>query len=460
MILLFAFIVGVLTNLFILYYEPGLGFTLAIFINLGFVLYTMKLGKRQFDRSAFIKLAIIVLLSGIYIVRNFMVFKVLTIFLLPFLFASLYVPFNMTQPVHIVSHLFIVLFRPFGYIHHFVQDAIKKITKGREEIKYIVYGVLIAFPFLLVVVPLLISSDLIVLDMFTRFVEDISISGGLIFRYIFVLALSSFIYGHFVAEKIKNHLNTPLADSTSIGKEPSPPTKSHLVITTFLIIINGVYAFYVYIQLRYLFIQAGSLPEGISYAEYAREGFFELLTVAILNILAIIGLELLNAEKRKLQRALEEITLICTFVMSISAFYRMSLYENIYGFTVLRLLVYMFLIFLMGFILLVSIYLITYNPKVMLLIIAYSIVFYIGSAYYNVEGHIAEKNIERDGESDDFDFDYLLSLSPDAYPVIEKYFDDHPEKKELPYYAYYYERFEDNVKEAKERPWQEFTILP
>ncbi len=93
MILLFAFIVGVLTNLFILYYEPGLGFTLAIFINLGFVLYTMKLGKRQFDRSAFIKLAIIVLLSGIYVVRNFMVFKVLTIFLLPFFICKLICPF-------------------------------------------------------------------------------------------------------------------------------------------------------------------------------------------------------------------------------------------------------------------------------------------------------------------------------------------------------------------------------
>jgi len=208
---------------------------------------------------------------------------------------------------------------------------------------------------------------------------------------------------------------------------------------------------------RYLFIQSGTLPEGITYAEYAREGFFQLLAVAILNILAVIALELLNPNKRKVQRGLEEITLACTFIMSISAFYRMSLYENIYGFTVLRLLVYMFLIFLMGFILLVSIYLITYNAKIMLLIIAYSLVFYIGSAYYNVEGHIAQKNIARYDQTEDLDMDYLLSLSPDAYPAIEEYFNNHPEKKND---DYYYRRFQSKIKEAHERPWQEFTILP
>ncbi len=60
MILLYAFIVGLLTNLFILYYEPGLGFAIAILVNLSFAIYTMKIGKRQFDRSAFIKLIIIV----------------------------------------------------------------------------------------------------------------------------------------------------------------------------------------------------------------------------------------------------------------------------------------------------------------------------------------------------------------------------------------------------------------
>ena len=457
MILLYAFIVGLLTNLFILYYEPGLGFAIAILVNLSFAIYTMKIGKHQFDRSAFIKLIIIVLLSGIYIVRNFLVFKILTIFIFPFLFASLYVSFNTSKPLKTTTKLFTTIFRPLLYIHRFLQDGLQKITKGREEVKYIVYGILIAIPFLMIVIPLLVSSDLIVLDMFTRFIDDLSVSGDLIFRYIFVFSLSSFIYGHFIAEKI-GHKITPLSnDSSPTSDVDKHASKSHLIITTFLIMINVVYLFYVYVQVRYLFIQSGTLPEGISYAEYAREGFFQLLAVAILNILAVIALELLNPNKRKVQRGLEEITLACTFIMSISAFYRMSLYENIYGFTVLRLLVYMFLIFLMGFILLVSIYLITYNAKIMLLIIAYSLVFYIGSAYYNVEGHIAQKNIARYDQTEDLDMDYLLSLSPDAYPAIEEYFNNHPEKKND---DYYYRRFQSKIKEAHERPWQEFTILP
>lgn len=456
MILVYAFIVGLLTNLFILYYEPGLGFTLAILVNLSFAIYTMKIGKRQFDRSAFIKLIIIVLLSGIYIVRNFLVFKILTIFIFPFLFASLYVSFNTSKPLKTTTKLFTTIFLPLVYIHRFLQDGLQKITKGREEVKYIVYGILIAIPFLMVVIPLLVSSDLIVLDMFTRFIDDLSISGNLIFRYIFVFSLSSFIYGHFIAEKISHKISPLTNNSSSAIAIDKHASKSYLIITTFLIMINVVYLFYVYVQVRYLFIQSGTLPEGITYAEYAREGFFQLLAVAILNILAVIALDLLNPNKRKVQRGLEEITLACTFIMSISAFYRMSLYENIYGFTVLRLLVYMFLIFLMGFILLVSIYLITYNAKIMLLIIAYSLVFYIGSAYYNVEGHIAQKNIARYDQTEDLDMDYLLSLSPDAYPAIEEYFNNHPEKKDD---DYYYKRFQSKIKEAHERPWQEFTIL-
>ena len=456
MILLYAFVVGILTNLFILYYEPGLGFTLAILINLSFAIYAMKIGKREFDRPAFIKLLIIIILSGIYVIRNFIVFKILTIFIFPFLFASLYISFNLRAPLDTSLHIITKIFQPLMFIHRFIQDSLQKITKGRDEIKYIIYGILIATPFLMIVIPLLVSSDLIVLDLFTHFIDGLSISSDLVFRYIFVFAVSSFIYGLYIAEKIMPNKEVhPSPSPVEINANPSP-SKSHLIITTFLVMINVVYLFYVYIQVRYLFIQSGALPQGITYAEYAREGFFQLLAVSILNILAVIGLELLNREKRKVQRGLEEVTLICTFIMSISAFYRMALYENTYGFTVLRLLVYMFLIFLMGFIVLVSLYLITYNAKIMLLIIAYSVLFYIGSAYYNVEGHIAEKNISRYNQTYDFDMEYLLSLSPDAHPAIESYYEEHPEMKED---DDYYDRFQRNVKKAHKRPWQEFTFL-
>ena len=51
-----------------------------------------------------------------------------------------------------------------------------------------------------------------------------------------------------------------------------------------------LYLFFCGIQVIYLFLGKGSLPEGVTYSSYARQGFFQLLFVAVLNL----GMVLLN----------------------------------------------------------------------------------------------------------------------------------------------------------------------
>lgn len=80
------------------------------------------------------------------------------------------------------------------------------------------------------------------------------------------------------------------------------------------------------------------LPSGYTYARYAREGFFQLLFVCILNvIIVLLGSGLFR--KINIKCILILITL-CTYIMIASSAYRMGLYVSEYGLTATRLCVF------------------------------------------------------------------------------------------------------------------------
>jgi Domain of unknown function (DUF4173) len=99
---------------------------------------------------------------------------------------------------------------------------------------------------------------------------------------------------------------------------------------------------FVVVQFRYLF-GGRALVEArtqLTYADYARHGFFELVAVAALTLsLLLLGDWLLRADARGRRsfRALALVLLGLLFVVIASALKRMRLYEEQYGLTELRL---------------------------------------------------------------------------------------------------------------------------
>ncbi len=85
------------------------------------------------------------------------------------------------------------------------------------------------------------------------------------------------------------------------------------------------------------------VTEGLTYAEYARQGFWQLLfvTILVLGVIAVAirvaGRE--EARDRLFLRVLIGGLCLTTLVIVASAIHRMSLYENAYGYSVERLLV-------------------------------------------------------------------------------------------------------------------------
>jgi hypothetical protein len=107
--------------------------------------------------------------------------------------------------------------------------------------------------------------------------------------------------------------------------------------TVTLALIAALFAVFVTLQLAYLFGGRDTLDAAaISYSSYARRGFFELIGAVALVGAALFGLEHLVRERGRAYRAAALTLLGLTAVVLASAWYRLDLYQQAYGWTELR----------------------------------------------------------------------------------------------------------------------------
>src|SRR5690606_28461555 len=104
-----------------------------------------------------------------------------------------------------------------------------------------------------------------------------------------------------------------------------------------------LFLFFVLVQFRYLFGGAGMIEvtPGLTYAEYARRGFFELVAASALVLpLLLVGDWLFDHRGPRdgwIFRALSLLLILLVLVVMASAFHRMRLYLGAYGMTEPRL---------------------------------------------------------------------------------------------------------------------------
>lgn len=211
-----------------------------------------------------------------------------------------------------------------------------------------------------------------------------------------------------------------------------------VIAISFMALICAVYLVFCAIQVVYLFMGRGSLPEGMTYAGYARQGFFQLLFVAMLNLVMVL-LCLKYFRRSKLLNGMLLVISLCTYVMIASAFYRMILYVGQYRLTFLRLFVLWFLILLA--VIMAGVVLVTFKNRFPLFryCLVVTAVFYLVFAWMKPDYQIARYNLaaymgqtaEEMGQSligEDF---YLWRLSADAAPAVGELPGDSEEKREL-----------------------------
>ncbi|MGP4017635.1 DUF4153 domain-containing protein [Saccharopolyspora sp. 5N708] len=163
--------------------------------------------------------------------------------------------------------------------------------------------------------------------------------------------------------------------------------------------------------------------ERLTYADYARSGFWQLMVVTILT-LPIIGAAARWAPKntrfdRNLLRGLVGVLAVLTLLIVVSALIRMWTYQDAYGYTVMRLLVMCCELWL-G-----VVYLLVIAAGVRLranwlptAVVGTAMAALLALAAINPEGLIAERNIARFQATGKLDDWYLKGLSTDALPAL------------------------------------------
>ncbi|WP_306361903.1 DUF4153 domain-containing protein [Nocardia sp. CC227C] len=163
----------------------------------------------------------------------------------------------------------------------------------------------------------------------------------------------------------------------------------------------------------------------LTYAEYARSGFWQLSVVSILTLAVIAVVQRWAArdsvaDRAWLRAALTAVSVL-TLVIVASALSRMWTYQQAYGFTVLRLLVGVFELWIAALYLLVLAGLVRLRqgwlPRAAVGAAAATL---LALAIMNPERFIADRNIDRWEAGKTLDTDYLNDLSADVLPAADR----------------------------------------
>lgn len=192
-----------------------------------------------------------------------------------------------------------------------------------------------------------------------------------------------------------------------------------------LVLLNGLFGLFIAIQFRYFFGDDSLVTnlEGPSYSEYARQGFFQLVAVAVLALLVLYAGDWLqrdaDSKLRAWFRGLAMLLIAFVYLVMASALHRMYLYYDAYGLTQLRLYTTAFMLWL-------AVVLVAFcgtvlwgnrNRFVMIaLFLGWGAVVALHIA--NPDGIIVRANAARVNAGASFDADYHGLLSADAAPAL------------------------------------------
>lgn len=211
-----------------------------------------------------------------------------------------------------------------------------KIKTSREKTNKIlnaVFGIIVGIVFSIVILLLLMSAD----DYFNKFVSKAFISINFDFSKIMQFVIFFIIIFSIGVNLMRNRY--------IVMKENKTRKIDHTIIISMLSVINLVFVLFLISEVSKLCGNFLQIPNGYIYSSYAREGFFQLLFVTIINFSIILYLIYKTnvIKENKIIRNLVLILIAFSVLLIFNSYYRMFLYIGKFGFTNLRLQVILFL---------------------------------------------------------------------------------------------------------------------
>ena len=274
-------------------------------------------------------------------------------------------------------------------------------------------GVLIAIPIAALVAGLLASADPVFASFFNLNIDV----GRLLLDVLFIA------FGSLCAAGLLR-----LAASEPVDRVDGPAWRlggtEALVV---LAILDAVFAAFAIAQvLAATGAAADTLRSaGVTYADYARSGFFQLLwvsgiTLAVLFLFSRIS-RFSNRRNALAFMVLAECAIALTLMVDVVAFRRLSLYEEAYGLTMLRLYSHVFAVWVaVVFLLLAADFLGLWSRRRWFVgaTIGSALVVLLGLNFVNPEALVVAFNTNHAQTAHKIDSQYLAELSSDATPAL------------------------------------------
>lgn len=321
-------------------------------------------------------------------------------------------------------------------------------------LRRILLAVLICVPVVIFLGGLLCMADLVFAKMLDRILSGLwsLFSINVVYKCLFGIIAGLYLTGLIYTT---GHMR-PAAREKAPGKQPDL-----LIVNIIFTVVVLIYTVFCVMQFTYLFARA-ALPYGMTYTEYARRGFFELLFLTVINLSAILaGIHISRKRQGKsaqLTRWLCCYLCVLTAVLLASSFYRMSLYISDAGLTRLRLMVIGFLIFEAVGLLATLIYCFRSKLPIITVYFGLALTYYMLLNLVPVDYFIARDQIDRYFADGQADIAYTLTLSSDAAPQIERLLMDPGAGQAERTLAMDYFADKDAFYQKQPRRWQRFNL--
>jgi hypothetical protein len=432
--LLLCMVLGIVAEEAFFRAEIGISYLVFLITLYGVFFYRFRSFTFSHQRFGYLIIICIWLLAAGYFINDNIFFYALNIMVIPALvFFHLVLVTSQkntrwNKPAFI-TYLFSKLGGVIKYNFIFASLMGKFFKQGMDENKFQVWrkitiGILISVPVLFVVLGLLMSAD----TQFEKIMGGIPqwfqlIDAEVVFRIMTVLFFTFAFFG-LMQVLLRKQINVIVQDG-----DKQPFKMDGIITITVLVLINAVYVLFTIVQFKYFF--SGTLQGDFTYAEYARKGFFELLFVTLINLtITIFVLTFVDRASGSLKRFTQFMLttlVISSGVLLSSAFMRLSMYEDAYGFTFIRVMAHSFMIFL------VVIFMYTFVKIWIEKLSLFHFYFISFILYYsvmnviNVEQIIVTKNIERYEQSGKIDLHYLNSLSHTGILGLIDLYEENPQ---------------------------------
>jgi len=274
----------------------------------------------------------------------------------------------------------------------------------------------------------LASADLVfsqkLADFFVNFTFEKTTEN--IFRLIIILFWAYALAGTFL------HASSRSQDEKLLGEE-KPVVKPFIGFTESAIVLGSVtilFLLFVIVQFRYFFGGNANIGlEGYTYSQYARRGFNELVAVAFLSLVMILGFSTAtrreNMFQRRIYSGLSIAIVALVMIILVSAYQRINLAIDWHGFSRLRLYPQIFLVWVgIVFVTVVILEIVHLERYFAFAAVLACIGFAVSLSLFNVDDAIVRHNVLRASQGKNFNVSYLATLSIDAVPALAVSFSD------------------------------------